>query len=221
MNIFIGYAHTLNGTGSGAIGYINESNESRILSDIVAKILREMGHNVDVTGIAKSSNYLPELCKLANKKKYDLCLQIHFNAYKTTNSEMGTETLYQPKGSGKPFAIRVNDKLNKLYKNRGAKPHEKLYWLNNTKYPSILVETCFVDSKADTLKYIPNKEKTAIAIAEGITNQTYKKPNNNNTSSSDKLYRVIVASCKYDNAKKLQSELVEKGYKDTFLLAVD
>lgn len=221
MNIFIGYAHTLEGLGTGAVGYINESKESRILSDMVAKILREMGYNVDVTGIRKSSNYLAELCKLANKKRYDLCLQIHFNAYKNTNSEMGTETLYQPKGSGKTYAIRVNDKLNKIYKNRGAKPHEKLYWLNNTKYPSILIETCFVDSKGDTDKYKIDKEKTAIAIAEGITNQTYKKPSNNNTTNSDKIYRVIVGSYSYNNAKTKQQELVQKGYKDTFLLPID
>ena len=115
MNIFIGYAHTLEGLGSGAIGYINESKESRIISDLVAKYLREMGHTVTVTGIKRSSNYLSELVSIANKGNYDLVVQIHFNANVKTNNPMGTETYYYSTDSkGKKIATQINNKLSTL-----------------------------------------------------------------------------------------------------------
>ncbi|WP_301951474.1 N-acetylmuramoyl-L-alanine amidase, partial [Clostridioides difficile] len=46
-----------------------------------------------------------------------------------------------------------------------------LYWLNHTIAPAILIEVCFVDSKADTDYYVNNKDKVAKLITEGILNK--------------------------------------------------
>ena len=85
--------------------------------------------------------------------------------------------------------------------------------------PAILIETCFVSNKSDTDKYTSNRKKIAKLIAEGIANQTIVENSNSNTSSADKkLYAVCVTACEYDSAKKMQQELISKGYKDTYLI---
>ena len=88
-----------------------------------------------------------------------------------------------------------------------------------TKSPAILIETCFVSNKADTDKYTSNRKKIAKLIAEGIANQTITENNNSSASSTNKkLYAVCVTACEYENAKKMQQELINKGYKDTYLI---
>ena len=88
-----------------------------------------------------------------------------------------------------------------------------------TNPPAILIETCFVSNKADTDKYTSNREKIAKLIAEGIANQTITENNNSSASSTNKkLYAVCVTACEYDSAKKMQQELINKGYKDTYLI---
>ena len=94
-----------------------------------------------------------------------------------------------------------------------------LGWLRLTKSPAILIETCFVSNKSDTDKYTSNREKIAKLIAEGIANQAIAENSNSSASSTDKkLYAVCVTACEYNSAKKMQQELIEKGYKDTYLI---
>ena len=211
MKIFVMPGHTLSGAGTGAVGYINEGNENRILSDLVVKYLKLGGADV-VTGRldkAKTSNYLAEQVAIPNKSKYDLVVQIHFNAYKTTNSAMGTETLYYD-NSGKAYADRVTNKLGLLYKQRGSKQNQALYWLKNTYAPAILIETCFVDSKTDTDKYICNKEYTAKLIAEGILNKSIIEPK---PPTQNTYYRVVTNSYTVRSyAEKEVYDLKKLGY---------
>ncbi|MCI0947877.1 N-acetylmuramoyl-L-alanine amidase [Clostridioides difficile] len=171
MKIAIVPGHTLSGKGTGATGYIDEGKENRILTDLIVKWLKQGGATVYTGKIDKSNNYLSEQCQIANKQDIDLAVQIHFNANNTTLNPMGTETIYKT-NNGKIYAERVNEKLATVFKNRGAKSDVRgLYWLNHTKAPAILIEVCFVDSKADTDYYIKNKNTVAKLIAEGILNK--------------------------------------------------
>ena len=61
MKILICSGHTLKGVGSGATGYINESQENRSLSSIVVKYLKLAGHNVDYYEINEANDYLHRL----------------------------------------------------------------------------------------------------------------------------------------------------------------
>ena len=200
LKILICAGHTLRGKGTGAVGYINEGNENRILAKKVVEWLKVANTmsgievEVDYYEINESDTYLQKQVAVANKKDYDIVVQIHFNAYKTVATAMGTEILYD-KGSvkGKAYAERVNDKLNDIFKNRGVKERNDLYWLNNTKAPAILIETCFVDSKADTDIYNKDKDKVAKAIAEGIIAKSIVKTPTSNTSSNT-YYRVVTNS---------------------------
>lgn len=228
LRVLICAGHTLKGKGTGASGYINEGKENRILSKKVVEWLKiantmsGMEIEVDYYEINESDTYLQKQVAAANKKDYDIVVQIHFNAYKTVATVMGTETLYD-KGSvkGKVYAERVNDKLNDLFKNRGVKERNDLYWLNNTKAPAILIETCFVDSKADSDVYNKDKDKVAKAIAEGIIGRSITKPVSKQ-ENKETYYRVVVGSYKNKNiATKVMNEAKTKGYKDAFLVAFE
>lgn len=228
LRILICAGHTLKGKGTGASGYINEGNENRILAKKVVEWLKVANTmsgieiEVDYYEINESDSYLQKQVAAANKKNYDIVVQIHFNAYKTVSNAMGTETLYD-KGSvkGKVYAERVNDKLNDIFKDRGVKERNDLYWLNNTKAPAILVETCFVDSKADTDIYNKDKDKVAKAIAEGIIGKSITKPVSKQ-ENKETYYRVVVGSYKDKNtATKVMNEAKTKGYEDAFLVAFE
>ena len=220
MNICIVAGHTTTGKGTGAVGYINESTENRILAKKITEYIKKAGHNCDYYEVNKSDTYLKDQVNFANKKVYSLVVQIHFNAGGGT----GTETLYRST-SGKKYANQVNKKLSTIYKNRGIK-HDindvgrKLYWLTNTKYPAILIETCFVDSKADTDKYVNNKDATAKLIAEGIIGKDIVETNvTTNSKNDDILWAVCVGAYKDKNkADSIVEELKKKGYTSIYLI---
>ena len=220
MNICIVAGHTTTGKGTGAVGYINESTENRILGKKVTEYIKKAGHNCDYYEVNKSDTYLKDQTNFANKKAYDVVVQIHFNA----SGGSGTETLYRS-AAGKKYANQVNKKLSTMYKNRGIK-HDindvgrKLHWLTNTKYPAILIETCFVDSKVDTDKYINNKDAAAKLIAEGIIGKDIIETNvTTNSKNDDILWAVCVGAYKDKNkADSIVEELKKKGYTSTYLI---
>ncbi|HBF3902232.1 TPA: N-acetylmuramoyl-L-alanine amidase, partial [Clostridioides difficile] len=213
MEIAIVPGHTLSGKGTGAIGYINEGKENRILTDLIVKWLKQGGATVYTGKVDKSNNYLAEQCQIANKQDVDLAVQIHFNANKTTLNPMGTETIYKT-NNGKVYSERVNDKLATVFKNRGAKSDVRgLYWLSHTKAPAILIEVCFVDSKADTDYYIRHKDIVAKLIAEGILNK------NINNEGVKQMYKHTIV---YDGeVDKILANVLSWGYSPSKVLVCD
>ncbi|EIS9524601.1 N-acetylmuramoyl-L-alanine amidase [Clostridioides difficile] len=216
MKIAIVPGHTLSGKGTGATGYIDEGKENRILTDLIVKWLKQGGATVYTGKVDKSNNYLAEQCEIANRQNVDLAVQIHFNANKTTLNPMGTETIYKT-NNGKVYAERVNKKLSTIFKNRGAKSDARgLYWLSHTKAPAILIEVCFVDSKADTDYYIKNKNTVAKLIAEGILN---KNINNKEDEEGKIMYKhTIVFEGEVD---KITATILGWGYNDGKILICD
>ena len=213
MKILICAGHTLKGKGTGATGYINESEENRILSKIVVKYLEYAGHNVDYFEVNEGKDYLAKQVAAANSKDYDLVVQIHFNAFKLVEGSMGTETYYIS-DSGKVWAEKISAKLSTVFKNRGIKKRTDLYWLNNTKSIACLIEVCFVDSKVDTDKYLANKDKVGKLIAEAIHRREIEEVK----EASEIFYRVIAGSySKRENAEQQLKLLNDKGIKGGFL----
>ena len=222
MRLLISAGHTLTGKGTGAVGFINESQENRVLSKFIVEYLKKLGHEVDYHEVNNGSDYINQQAKKANSKNYDLVVQIHFNSSDNATAN-GTEVIYRS-SKGKIYAQQVQDKLKTVFKDRKIK-HDvndlkrDLGWLRLTKSPAILIETCFVSNKSDTDKYTSNKEKIAKLIAEGIANQTIVENSNSSALSTDKkLYAVCIGAYSYDNAKKMQQKLISKGYKDTYLI---
>lgn len=186
MNFLIMAGHTLDGQkGSGAVGYIHESVETRRVGPAVTENLRKLGQKATYIKLDKpiTDSYLYDQVKLANSKgKFDCVVQIHFNAGSRDkdDKQAGTETYYRS-SEGKVFAVRVNNKLNELYSKRdtGARNDKpNLYWLKNTNCPAILIEVCFVDDKDDVKVYNDNFDKTCRLIAEGLANKTIQEDKN-------------------------------------------
>ena len=214
MRVLISAGHTLEGKGIGAIGYINESEENRILSKIVVEYLKLAGHEVDYHEVNKSNNHVSEQIAMANSKSYDLVVQIHFNAHKKTDESVGTETLYVS-NNGKAFADKVNAKLSTVFRNRGIKKRDDLSWLTKTKSSSILIEVCFVDSKHDADTYKVNKDLVGKLIAEGIHGKDIKASNEETTGI---FYRVVAGSySKRENAEAQAELLRNKGINSVFI----
>ena len=83
INILICSGHTLEGKGTGAVGYITESRENRILSKKIVEYINKTNHKATYAEVNKSDTYLKDQVDLANKGNYDLVVQVHFNANKT------------------------------------------------------------------------------------------------------------------------------------------
>lgn len=168
MKIVLNAGHTLHGAGSGAIGYINESAETRKVVSLVKHYLTGKGHEVVVANIDKAgsqSAYLYGVARKANNEPdADLFVAIHFNAGGGTGCECFTW-----RGNKIPAAVGICEELNKLgYRNRGVKDGSNLYLISKTKMPAVLVEVCFVDSKQDCVLYHRLGNQVAQAITRGI-----------------------------------------------------
>lgn len=166
MKVILNAGHTASGAGSGALGFINESTETRRVVNLVKYYLRGKGHEVIVANVDKAESqyaYLREVVKIANKHTdADLFVSVHFNA----GGGRGCEC-YTYKGRRTASAVGICDELQKYgFKNRGVKDGSVLYVVSKTKMPAVLAEVCFVDSKEDCNLY---KAVTVNRVAQAIT----------------------------------------------------
>jgi N-acetylmuramoyl-L-alanine amidase len=155
----------------GASGYLDEVDEARRVVAAVAEYLKAAGvgcltFNDDVS--TSQSENLDRIVAFHNSHQRDLDVSVHFNAYNTTDQPMGCECLYltQP-----DLAKSVADEICQAsgLKNRGPKKRTDLFFLNKTDKPAILIEVCFVDSKADEKIYAAHFEKICMAICKAIS----------------------------------------------------
>jgi hypothetical protein len=105
-----------------------------------------------------------------NGRNRDLDISVHFNAYAETEKPMGCEVLYVTQDElAEDMSALIADAGGLI--NRGAKYRDDLYFLNQTDpttYGAILIETCFVDSLADTELYRQHFEDICSVIADTV-----------------------------------------------------
>jgi N-acetylmuramoyl-L-alanine amidase len=159
----------------GASGYIDEVDEARKVVEEVARLARS-GATVTTyhDDVSQSQNEnLNRIVDFHNSQTRDLDVSVHFNAYQTTTKPMGCEVLYVSDPGLAEAEPLVNDicAASKLI-NRGAKLRSDLFFLNNTEEPAILIETCFVDSKADVDIYHSKFNEICEAIAKNLVGDT-------------------------------------------------
>lgn len=160
----------------GASGYLDEVDEARRVVDRVATLLEGLDIGVvtfhDDISTTQSEN-LNRIVSFHNSQTRDLDVSVHFNAYQTTSKPMGCEVLYVSSSGLKVAEIVVNAICNDVeFINRGPKKRTDLAFLNGTEEIAVLIETCFVDSKADHDIYNANFEAVCEAIAESLSGQT-------------------------------------------------
>lgn len=171
MIIGINCGHTVSGTvGCGAVGRIDESEETRKVGKYLAKFLRDFGHTVvDCTNdyAPSTSSNLSQIVDMANKQPLDLFVSIHFNS----GGGRGTE-VFTYEGKQHTEAVDVCNSLAELgFKNRGVKDGSNLYVVRRSNAKAILIEVCFVDTDdADKYRQI-GEDKIAQAICGAITGQ--------------------------------------------------
>jgi N-acetylmuramoyl-L-alanine amidase len=152
----------------GASGYLDEVDEATKVVDRVAVFLRKLGVEVEAYHDTISTSQNENLNRIVDwhnsHGNHDLDVSVHFNAYQTTSKPMGTEVLWITQ---EELARDVSAAIAKAggFIDRGGKKRDDLFFLSNTIEPAILIETCFVDSQADTTLYRAN----FFAIIEAIS----------------------------------------------------
>lgn len=217
----------------GAVGIIRESTEARNVKNEVIRQLRALGHIVyDCTceNGTNSANVLTQIVQKCNAHKADLDVSIHFNAgagdAKGNGKTTGVESyIYSTGSKAKTTADDICKAVGALgFKNRGVKTNSKLYVLNKTQAPAVLVECCFVDDKDDVQLY--DSQSMASAIVYGITGQRYvEKPTvetdkdadadgaETTTGNAKQIYRVQVGAYGVKaNAEAMQMKLKAAGF---------
>lgn len=180
MIVGIDMGHTLSGAGTGASGFVSETQKNREVGNRLMAMLKEKGHTVINCTVDKSSNDLYDRVRKANAQKLDLFVSLHLNAYKSTTSEMGVEThIYNGNYSGKEAnrkraqAIQTALVQDVKWIDRKVK-ESNFYVIRETMAPAVLVELGFCDSQGDMNKW--NTEKIAAALFRGITGTAYVAP---------------------------------------------
>lgn len=165
MRVVINAGHTKFGTGTGAVGRLVESIETRKIAYELMKQLTDTSHDVIPAVFDKTETNLQEATALANIRNADLFISIHLNAGKGHGSEAYTWRCKQNKR-----ALDILKNLSALgFTNRGVKDGSHLYVIKNTKCESVLLEVCFVDNDTDfALFKKAGYEKIASAICTAI-----------------------------------------------------
>lgn len=169
MKIGINCGHTIDGQpGSGAIGYISESVETRNVGKKLINLLKQAGNIVydctDDYAISTSDN-LNTIVSMVNNQPLDLFVSIHFNSGGGNGTEVFTYS-----GQKYAEAINVCNSLNSLgFKNRGIKDGSHLAVIRKSNVKSMLIEICFVDTDDAQLYKRIGADGIAQAICQAIT----------------------------------------------------
>ncbi len=164
----------------GASDWLDESTEARWITRRVIKLLKKNGIkavNCTVNNGASQSDILHKICAKCNAvADAGLHISIHLNSgrndKKGDGRTGGTEVLLTRNVDDKgDIAKRICNQMAKLgFANRGVKTRTDLYFLNHTKAPAILIETCFADDKDDYMLYTSNRNAAAEAIVKAVLN---------------------------------------------------
>lgn len=159
--------HAPNGNPDpGACGLgLRESDVAASISKKVGNILSNVG--IEIKSIQSDSLY--EITDTANNWPADIFVSIHCNSFNSVAN--GAETLHYP-GSTQSQALAKfvqTEMINALdLTDRGLKERDRLFVLNTTDMPAILIETAFIDNAHDNELLKNNQDDFANAIAKGI-----------------------------------------------------
>ncbi len=164
----------------GASDLLDESTEARYITRKVIRLLKKKGIkavNCTVNNGINQRDVLRKICAKCNSvSDADLHISIHFNSgrgdKKGDGRIGGTEVLLTENAADKgDIARRICNQMERIgFTNRGVKTRTDLYFINHTKAPAILIETCFVDDKDDYMLYTSDRDDIARATVKAILN---------------------------------------------------
>ena len=209
MKILIIAGHGAGDSGAVGCGY-KEADLTRKAASILEGKLD--AYDCKVTRYPSTRN-----CYEDNKKgamqvsfsSFGLVVELHFNSY--NHEAHGTEVLYRP-ARMRALAAKVSAAIaEEGFFNRGAKQRTDLMNMNTcyrSGVPYILVETCFIDSKADMARYVKSIYEVWDNVAEAIC----KYYGIEKLASTGKP----VETTKTSTSKKKPVKSTKKGYTGTF-----
>ena len=152
---------------------LDEVDEARKVVNKVAESLNAPKFHDDVSD--DQSENLNRIVDWHNNQTRDLDISVHFNAYDVVDKPMGTECLYLTQ-EALSKTVATNIAAAGGFINRGPKKRSDLFFLNKTDKPAILIEVCFVDSKADADLYRKNFDAITKAIVKSIAGESGNVP---------------------------------------------
>lgn len=178
MRIALDMGHTP--ASPGARGYLDELTEDRRIGAALKGSLQSRGHVVVDTTPPDGTAYPAEVdyrTRTANASGAELFVSVHLNAGGGT----GTEALYYSgNADGLAYAKRVSAAVASTLglPDRGPKARTgEVGVIRDTSMTAVLVEVCFVDSKADEAAYrASSPEAIAEAIAGAIGGESAPQP---------------------------------------------
>lgn len=212
--VIISSGHSVNCQGASDI--INEVNEAVKVVNRVYELVVGSGKECYKyhDNASKSNINLSNIVKFHNQYNDGIDVSIHFNCVDGRKTEgIGVEVLYynSTKGLAEEMASNIS-KVSGLI-NRGAKQRTGLYFLKNTKKPSILIEVCFVNSVKDVDLYRKNFEEICKTISETLIgnianneNSTAKKEDIKNSPKFDEWVKALQEEC---NRQKFSNQVVD------------
>lgn len=172
MKFGIDMGHNCPPHDTGASGIKQEDVLTKDVGTRLSAKLAAAGHSVvncTPTSASSVNESLKKRVDKANSNNVDIFVSIHFNAFQSTNKAMGSE-VFAISNASKAIAKSVLAEIVKLgFKDRGVKS-TAFFVIKNTSMPAILIECCFVDSKADMDLF--DAEAMAEAIKDGLIGQS-------------------------------------------------
>ena len=179
MKIAISSGHGLR--VRGASGFIDEVDEARRVTDKVAQLLRDAGHECVVfhdDASTTSNANLAVIVNMHNAEERDIDVSVHFNAFSDPAAH-GTEVLYRTPESeelaektARAMSAAGGFRLRPAQggaRRQGTALRRDLFVLNNlTAKPTILLEVCFVTNQGDAALYNKNFDSICQAIANSF-----------------------------------------------------
>lgn len=194
----------------GCGNYDTEEKRMNEVADVVQRILIDHGITVYRN---KSDWSLWQVVKDSNSKKLDLHFAIHSNA----GGGRGVEIYaYSPGGKEEKAARLIYKEIEAITQtaDRGVKFNTKLYELNSTYAPAVLVEVAFHDNKEDAKWIMNNIEAIGTALAKGVLKYFDIEYKDNQT-----LYRVMAGSYAIrENAENQIKRLKLAGFDATVMI---
>lgn len=226
-NVVIDAGH--GGKDPGAVGNnLKEKDINLNVALLLKKKLEPYKEKINLKLTRENDSFLElsERVKISNNFNTNLFISIHCNSSSNSTAK-GIET-YCYKLSNKKGADAIHSEIidKKIYsKDRGVK-EASYYVLKNTKAHALLIELAFISNTEDAKILKEKQNDFAEAILRGILkyfNIKYQEQNTNapesNSGSTNKLYRVCLGTfANINNANKLKDELINKGYKDAFIV---
>lgn len=211
--------------GCGAIGFITESTENRLVAREIIRLLTLNGHTVHdctVNNGVSQNDILSRICKNCNLHKVTGDYSIHFNAGrkdKKGDKKIGGFEIWitNPDKAKEKVAARIRSNMKALgFTDRGTKVTNNLYYLNAVKNKTFLLEICFVDDKDDCNLYKKvGYEAVAEAVVKGILNKKKIKTEEKKPKVKKKTILQIakeVIAGKYGNGEERRAKLIAEGY---------